>query len=62
MLSFVGWFKRSICRFENDDPERVFGPVIRALLLHENLFHPRDLVSGDIKMTPSGCCIFLHSN
>ena len=56
--SFVGWFKRSIRRFENDDPERVFGPVVKALLLREKIFHPRGLVSGDIKVTPSsGCCI-----
>jgi len=40
----------NIQRFENDDPERIFGPVIRALLLYENLFHPGGLVSNNITL------------
>ena len=46
--SLVGYLKRSIYRFENNDLERVFSPIIRVLLLYENLFHPKDLVSGNI--------------
>ena len=40
----------NIQRFENDDPERIFDPVIRVLLLYEILFHPGGLVSNNITL------------
>lgn len=34
-------------RFENDDLESVFGPVVKGLLFHEALFRPEGLAGGD---------------
>lgn len=46
--SDVGQFIQELVRrFENDELERVFGPVIKTLLFHESLFYPEGLVSGD---------------
>lgn len=46
--SEIGQFLQELIRrFENDELEGVFGPVIKALLFHESLFHAEGLVSVD---------------
>jgi len=46
--SEIGQFIQELTRrFENDELERVFGPVIKALSFHECLFRPEGLASGD---------------